>query len=641
MPNKPTLDYLKDLKREVESSRSYVNAIDAGLFDLYEQQNPVEVPDHMDIAADVTHSGSSTAVVDECLGYYALSAPTFHMKPRKLGSREESRTTEMEEWLNTCIKVRSEEAGEDVILNALTDVFMYGHGGWVTLYAPDRWLDYPKRDQKEEDDDYILRTENWKRQSPLPLISRRVPINTMEGSYDKAGQLFKSGCYPIRADGGVKEFLVVETVRLRDVIARQKPSEDEVTIDSITKSYGMEMGADVDLWTYYNEDWIAYFCDLRKGVDSRDEYQLLDVFEHNLGETPVVWIEGKTPHQFSLIYPLRKQASQLDRLLSQAATRHRLWGWPTPLVKLDPDIQGAASRPQDIDVEPGKPIVLWKTEELTEAFMDSDSPLSDKLIGLTMSSIQRQSPGMGGSVGDASESGYSLVSRFEIGKSKLRPHELALESALAKDARLCLKILEVVDEPIPIYREPREKKDSEGWVVADPKHVNGYYNVRASLKGVMPQDYPRNALAALQITQPGPDGQALMDRAWAREKLLDVPDSDMVDDKMMLQKLRSHPLYEALIIKQVFSESEEDFDNADIEDAMHKLGVPFEQLPPGLQLAIQASQQQGLSGMEMSPGGGNPAAVIAQQQNPGMNQQPTQPQAAPAPRSTLGQAGMG
>ncbi len=636
----PTLEYLRDLKREQEAARGGTNQIDLELFDLYEQQNPVPVPDHMDIAADIMRGGMVTQVVDQCLGYYALSSPTFHMKPRKLGSREEARTSELEVWLNTTVIARIAEADDDFILSGLQDFFVYGHAGWVTLDAPSRWLDYPReKKEAESDDDYVARTENWKRQNPLPLISRRLAINTLEGNYESTAgmQKFKAGAYPVRVDGALREFLYVQTVKLRDIVARKKSEEDGYSkVDDVIKAYRMDMGTEIDLWTYYSNDHIAYFCDLRKGVDKQeDEYQMLEVFPHKLGEIPVVWLEGKTPHQFSLVYPMRKAASQLDRLLSQAATRHRLWGWPTPVLKLDPDLQGQSGRPQEIDVEPGKSLTLWKTEEIGEAFLDKDSALSDKLIALSIGAIERQSPTLSGFGGDSAESGYSLVSRFEISKSKLRPHELTLERALAKDARLCLKVLEVEGEPMPIYREPLDKqKEGEGWIVGDPKDVGGYYNVRASLRGIMPQDYPRNALAALQVTQPGSDGQPLMDRSWAREKLLDVPDSDQVDDRLMLQKMRTHPLYEATLMKQVFSEADEELDAADLEDALHKLNMPFEALPPALQLAIQENQRRGLSGMQMSPGGGNPAAEIAQQQVPGASV------GADQGRTTLGQAGM-
>jgi len=632
---KPTVKEIRETLEGARQESATRDKVDAELFGLYDQQNAVKGPE--DIEIELVRCGIVTEVINQSKGLFMLQRPQVNIPPRAIGSKAEKRSTEIEQFLNLLPWKLEEEAGTPIYEPSILDVLLYGHGGWKKLYAPHHWLGYPKRqkngDETEEPaEDYTRRTDEWKMSNPLPMIWRRIPVNANERK-----RTFGAAAYPIYGDDGLREFITVRTVRVRDILARRPDSDTVKELRGRMSMRKAGLGSEVELIEWMNKDWIAYVVQDNNARREEYKYIPLETFAHHLGELPVVWIEGNTPHALSIAYPMRGNAQTLDDLVSQLATGHRLYNWPTPVTKVTPSAAAATGRPPEIQVKGGKNLTLFTDEEISFLEHKGAGPDSDKLISLMLRFLDRLGPSsviLDQTAPDAS--GYAFNSRFHIAKTKLNAVKLMLTNAWQKDARLNMKIVEVVGEPIYLYRSvDGDEKQQAGWLEAKPKDIDGYYNAHATVEAVLPQDLPRNALVALQVTQPGPDGERLMDRGWAREVLLGQGENDRIQRRIALEDLRSNPMYKEVYQARVFAEAEEEIEAAEIAEAYSQLGVPTTALPPALQMAMQQRRQEGLGGMMVAPGGPNVAAEIAQQQIPGESV------GGRAPRSTLGQAGYG
>jgi len=627
---KPTRDFIEGLAESIPENFGKRDAIDeAELFPLYEQVNKIVVPEKLE--ADVVHSGYISDMIDHSAGLFRLEDPRFSQPEEKLGSQAEERSTTIEDFLSASMRMEEEQAGAPILWPYLKDVALYGRGGWVQLPNAHHLIGMPKRSQNASDDDI----KRWKRERGLPLIWRRIPVNQREAYHE-----FKSCAYPFESDGGVRRFIYKHDVMIQDLLDRKarvrKGDSDtfgafEEKAQWLFDNKQTTRAGLVELIEYFDDEWIGYLINIGSLSQTKEEqYMLTEVFPHGLGELPVVWTQGETPHSLSLAYHPRKLAGYFDQLLSQAATGIRLTNWPTGVIKVSKEAGGASAsgRPNDIEVIPGEWLTLF-TDEDAGWLIPNNTMGNDvkEQMAIVMRLLDRQSPSSGVMdtvSGDAT--GFAFNSRWEVAKVKLNPLKHEISKALEKDARLKLKIVELIGEPLELWQDPKD--GSRKWFTIKPQDIRGYHNVRAEISAVPPQMLPAMVMVAERMRAPTPDGRPpLAPDAWIRDRLLDIGDNSRIEQQLALERFRAQPQVQALITLRAAQEADEEIARADLEALASQITIPQQLWPPAL--------GEALAGIPSMPGASNIEGEMAAQEVPGTNVGST----GIPPKTTAGQAG--
>ena len=627
---KPDIQYIRALVEEQKEYYSKRDEIDRKLWEHFDDQNPIS---NAPVAIDIeeVRNGVITEAVNHCKGLFLMERPKVSIPPERLGDRAEERSSALETALNLLPWRLEDEAGAPVWEPTVRDVLLFGHGGFKDLYGPHHWLGYPRRGKDDEKaEDYVKRTDEWKQQNKLPMIWRNIPVNELAGKHE-----FRACAYPVRGDDGIVEFVTNRTVTLRDLVTRRPDNEEVKGLAASITDGKKKLSTEVELIEWMNKDWIAYVVFYGGMRTESERWRLLEVFPHYLGELPITWIEGDSPHALSIAYPMMDKAQKLDDIVSQVATGHRMYNWPTTYTKVRPESALATGRPPEINIKAGENLTIFTDEDVGFIEHKANSPDTNLLVTLLKGALDRLSPSAGIIEGTTDASGYLFNSRYHVSKTILNVISQRMRVGWEKSIRLKMKISEVVGEPIYLYRQSADKAEEKpGWIELDPKEINGYFNIQGGTEPILPQDLPRNALVARQVTEPNTNGARLMPYGWARENLLAQPDNANIEKQIALEDLKSDPMYKAIYQARVFAEAEEQIEVEEIAAQYAAIGVPPEALPPALLLALQNRRSRGLGGMEVAPGGPNVAAEMAAQQIPGGNVPGNT-----TPSTTLGQSG--
>lgn len=584
---------------------------------LFLQENPVPHPSH--VVAQIVHMGVATEVVNRLLGILD-DFPRVHIFSTAIEQLKIKRATKVEDFENTLFPALMEDRDEDIWRLTLEDVLRYGRGYDQLLYVPSRWSkhapDFPQKKKDEEYDDYGKRTKQWKLRAKLPMVWRHCPARNTFMWHD---------------DYGISESLIVTKRRVKDLLSQYKLPNLSKHVDSssdLLHSYAL-------LAEYWSRDWGAYWAslpsddhatqsdDIRTGVAVLRDVQdgeLAEVFRNMYGYVPVVETVGlmstetsRARRQMSILDHMMPICEYLDQLVSQKASAVRVWAWPTPYLRNlsvgNLNVNNYAlqedGRPVDFEVEPGKMFTLLPGEDIGWLVAPESGAGADELIAL----IQNQAEAVGVSSAMFSanalgSNGYLYNSVMNAIRSKYSPILSHIRTAHVQRSRNALKIVEMVGEPLYIFKHGDGQDIAGEWIQLGPKDIgDAVYTMDVKYEDHLPTDDAGDVGMAMQVT----GGETpLMDRNSAREKYLRISDPERTEQRVLLQKFMDRPEIQDILIMRAASDAEifldEEAQGVPLAEAL--AGVSPEELallPPELLMQLGITPP-GMEGM-MPPAG--------------------------------------
>lgn len=619
---KPDAEYLKDYLKEKRSEYAQRDKVDQEMYDLYHGCYPIELPKR--VKADPIRTGYATQFIDRVQGIFTHKPPTFSMIPTGEGDEAIRHTTDVEDFLNALFPAMQQEADEATWHNIVQDTFLYGRG--ISMMPPAGaiyWKDYPQLGDGEDHDEYNKRTDRWKKANRLPLAWRHVP--SVES-------------YPDTDDFGLAEICTKEVRTLRQ-ITNQYPKKSTW----LKKTFGDDIARKMDFVKYANRDWLGYFVQPHA---TGDDPQPMSVIEHYCGQTPYIYIKGKTSSSRqpehatkSLLYHMRPLILYLEKLLIQKGTAIRIWCWPQIVRKSKLDsTMGEDGNPlkSKLDIEAGETIELMEGEEVSFLVWTGSPPDIDEQIAIIQRYLDRMglSSVMYGTTASDASSGYAINTLIQAAQSLFGPIGERLSIGYTRCGQLALKNIELLGQKVYVYQKP-----NGGWISLDGAKIDSYYNVQGIVRQTLPQDMPAKAMMAMNLTQ---GDNPITSMYKARTEIMEDESPDRTERQILLEKWKRSPEVQSFYIQKAIKQAGMKLDQQQVTPG--QIQGP---LPPALagllgrpDLAGPAGQALGgplgQAGMPMLPGAGMPANMGPQLPPPQAVVNAAEAQYNPQPRRTGG-----
>ena len=623
---KPDQEYLSSLIEAATYEFSERDVADARRRALFLQENPIEHPAH--IVFQPVHMGVASEILNRLLGILD-DFPRVQVFTTSLDQLKVKRATKVEDFSNTIFPALMEDRDEDVWRLVLEDVLKYGRGYDQLLYVPDRWSenapDYPNKKEEEEYEDYGKRSKEWKLRAQVPIVWRHLPARNVFMWHD---------------DYGVSESLSVTKRRVKDLLSQYElPNLEEHIKGSPTLAHSYALLAE-----YWSRDWHAYWAALpTEDQDNSDDTMrvgvaiLRDVVDGELAEVnpnlygyvPVVETAGlmstessRARRQMSVVDHMIPICEYLDQLVSQKASAVRVWAWPTPYLKnlsvgnmnLSNLVLQEDGRPVDIEIEPGKMFTLLPGEEVGWLVAPESGAGADELIAL----IQEQAESLGissamFSANALGSNGYLYNSVMNAIRSKYSPILNHIKTSHIHRTRNALKIVELVGEPLYIFKHGDGQEILGEWVALGPKDIgDSAYQIDVAYEDHLPTDDAGDMGMALQAT----GGETpLMSRNTARERFLRMTDPEREEERIRIQKYMDSPPVQEFLIGQAVEDAgmviEQEAQGVPLADALAQVNPQeLAMLPPELLMTLGIDPA--MLGMQpMAPMGGPPQGVAS------------------------------
>ena len=619
---KPTQEYLAGLIESATYEFADRDVIDARRRALFLQENPVPHPSHVPI--QVVHMGVATEVVNRLLGILD-DFPRVQVFSTSVEELKVKRATKVEDFSNTLFPALMEDRDEDVWRLVLEDVLRYGRGYDQLLYVPNRWSsdapDFPKKEKSEEYDEYGKRAKQWKLRAKIPMVWRHCPARNVFMWHD---------------DYGIAEALIVTKRRVKDLLSQYNVPNLKEYVDGspeMAHSYAL-------LAEYWSRDWSAYWAglptenksdetDTRSGVAilrDIEDGELAEVSPNLYGYVPVVETVGmmstetsRARRQMSVFDHMMPICEYLDQLVSQKASAVRVWAWPTPYLKNlsvgNLNVSNLAlqedGRPVDVEIEPGKMFTLLPGEEIGWLVAPESGAGADELIGL----IQNQAEALGissamFSANALGSNGYLYNSVMNAIRSKYSPVLNHIKTAHIARTRHALGVVEMVGEPLYIFKHGDGREVAGEWFTLGPKDIgDSIYTLNVDYEDHLPTDDAGDMGMAVQAVG---GEHPLMDRNTAREKYLHIIDPERTEERIRVQQFMDRPEIADILVNRAGANAQILLDQEDqgVPLAEALAGVRPEELamlPPELlmQLGIQPPGMEGMPlGAEAPMGNG-------------------------------------
>ena len=598
---KPTPEYVSSLIEAATAEFAERDVIDARRDALFWQENPIPHPSHVQF--EPVHMGVATEVINRLIGILD-DFPRVQVYTTAVRQLTIHRATKVEDFSNTIFKALMQDRDDDVWRLVLEDTLRFGRGYDQLLYVPHRWSDdapdFPKRKDGQDYEDYGQSLKRWKLGAKIPMHWRHLPARNVFMWHD---------------DYGVSECLAVTKRRVKDLLSQYDlPNLQKYVQDSPNMQHSYAL-----LSEYWSRDWGAYWAsmptddqdnsaDTRTGVailrDAQDG-ELAEVFQNMYGYVPIVETTGlmssatsRARRQMSVVDHMMPICEYLDQLVSQKASAVRVWAWPTPYFKNlgvgNMNVSNYAveedGRPVDIEVEPGKMFTLLPGEDIGWLVAPESGAGADELIAL----IQNQADALGissamFSANALGSNGYLYNSVMNAIRSKYSPVLEHIKNAHNHRTRNALQVVEMVGEPLYIFKHGDGQDVAGEWITLSPKDISEHiHQIDVHYEDHLPTDDAGDIGMALSTTG---GEQPLMSRNTAREKFLRMTDPEREEKRIRVQKwLDSEPIQQMLITRSA-AEAEvlmdEEVEGIPLAEAL--AGVRPEELallPPELLMAL-------------------------------------------------------
>jgi len=626
LTNKEWESRLGDIVSSLTSEWAGRNAEIERFRELRYMEHEIKVP--VDMEPEKVKLPTGYQIIERMVGTLATNAPAITCPPADKTQRQKELASKREVFTAALIEQLWKQSGEDSFERFLECLLSDGHACLRVLHAPSIWADYPTRQEKddsaeeEKEEDFIERTERWKRGKPVPIAINWVdPLNA----------------YPVFGEFGLEMMMERDTRNIVDLRTdKWNGRVPEPMLWELSRTAGQPGRVTfTQIWTRQE---LLYFVGGKLVHREANAY----------GAPPYIYAMGFTNASretdkmaVSALYPLRDIIPALDRAVSQKATAVRMWCWPTPVYTQSDETMthDKDGNPilRELEVVPGKTLTILNGEKLGFLTWEGNGPDADELLRLYYETTDRA--GLASTLYGHSggESGYAIAQLINAARMKFKPIILHAERAYEILIQRLWDIIEYqVAEPIYVFDAGKEKR----WLELGPNDLEGYRNVIVKLNPVLPTDeYARSSKTINEVTN------GIISMRRAREQIgVEQPEEE--DEQIRVEKWMNSPAVEQFLIQEALKAAQLELTEEMIAETV---GQQIQALPPALRVALlqqllgemrgpagtvpQGMPQGMLQGMAGTPAGmvppgiGRPPMMEAQPEMAG----PTAGMAAPMP----------
>ncbi len=344
-------------------------------------------------------------------------------------------------------------------------------------------------------------------------------------------------------------------------------------------------------------------------------------FRNDFGFIPYAWANGETSSHndpalegLSVIFPMLGLEPWVQMLMGVLASWSIIGGTPILKITTDASVQNAGGGAVS-DIPLGKQVDLGPGKDMSFVVPPPVGREVLEFINLLIDFIDRAgiTPLASGNIGTRTP-GMTFAAALEAAAGKLLPLQANLESVFSEVVRMSwMTIDKVIKQPIHVTGSGlveggalRGKRKGRGRFIIDPKDINGYYDVAATLKMETLQD---------EITKGTHAAFMNAHNLWGRRRAMKfsgVDDIEEEEEDIAVDELMQTPLMKAQVVQRAMSESPE---MQKMAAELEEQGVDITELLTGGSAEIDTSNlaqaRQGTKGGGRNPGdpggaGGSP-----------------------------------
>lgn len=565
----PRQDFIKSVKAMLDGS------------------NDVKAPETTQYEVIVTHTYLLLSAIQEKVARF-MSQPQVAVVPNDASHPARSRSTELEEAINSAFYWMEANGDGDVWSKVVFDAVAYDQGVERIECAPAAFwpeITIPVLDKEgsprerlslfrpfEDPKEYTKVREDYKKECGVPIRTVYVPIQNFFPVYE--------GPTPV-------ECFELEQRSVREINANpifDRSAVAQITAANSRLSASEKIKKKVTILHYVNQQYHAYYAlvpgqksstwpDPMQGFtdDMIGEPVLLHAYKHKLGKVIYNIVGGrfggwKTQHNdIEMVMKACVQLNQdADRMASQVATNHGALYWPNFVVEYDPERRTEVDSPPDPpQLTPGQSIGIWKGERLVPLFQPAANPMFQWHYEQILSQMERLTGGrmLFGQNEPGVRTGYHAnlqVTQAEHLDDKIDQH---LVKGVTNRGYLFLDHVVAMDEKTWVFHKFVNKKGYQQgqYIPIDPKALRPKPELDGIVRKPRPIDYNAalNAARLASEDRAGP-GTPLLDDDTIWERILGEDAPDEIRKKIAIQteqrKLMDSGLLSELIGKRMVAE---------------------------------------------------------------------------------------
>ena len=420
-------------------------------------------------------------------------------------------------------------------------------------------------------ENYKKYRNEYKQRAGLPLRTVHVPLATFFPRYDGPTAI---ECYQR------------EQRTLRSVLSSKLFNPDALAIlasraGSLTTK--QLLSTNVTILHYPNHVWHAYYALLpTSGASFKDMNgnikwpdatasdmigtpTLLHAYPHNIGRLTYNIGGGRNggwKTQHNQIEAVMKGLCDLnqdaDEYSSQVKTTQGELGWPTLVEEHDQDLRDVTGTgvPKPMAVKPGKPIAIWKTENIRPLFTPAPNPMMQWIYANTINQFERLSGSAAiyGQQDPGVRTGFHA--HLQIAQSEHLDDKIEAHFVMAAINRgdIMLRHIKELNERVYVWQRFSDKKGMKSgrYTYIDPKDLDVMPELDAQVRKPRPVDFDAAVRAALNASQDrsGP-GTPLYDDDTILEKFLGEQAPDLIKQKIAIQNEQRKLLQSGVLSKEI------------------------------------------------------------------------------------------
>lgn len=493
--------------------------------------------------------------IERLVNNLTLNGFMISVPPPRPGPTGQQRASKLEHGYKALWQALERESGENLFHNTIDGAVETGEGIIKLMYRPDR-LDLPKRKEKEGDDEYLGRVDEYKRGAKLPIVARTVDRKNFLPVYDEDGLC-----------------VVIEMSKRRTLDLFEKFGES-----SVRSALGT-MGVDIDPYSSYDagreinliECWtrthVSYV--IAESSIMNERAGMVRSFEHGYGRIPYFVTRSsetssKDPNKkaLSTAFPIRHLVPFLNSTYTMWSNIMFLTAYPT-VTEERPAAAIEAQYDEDSDEDPRETVMINPGQILTgppgtKWDVLKFGPLSQAMTGMVgeMKGIIQgtQLPSMMQGIPPGSRtSGYAIQELTAAAKAKYQTAVSNTEKMLAELLGFAAYLVDKkVQTPLQLLSE---QHDNEGtryldFYKLDPKDINGYYNVEIKIRPRNPADRVQEGTFMANMYAAG-----IVSKRAVREEGLGYEQPDEMDDERRVEDWLDSPEISQLILQKAIERS--------------------------------------------------------------------------------------
>ncbi|MAG35329.1 MAG: hypothetical protein CL878_03645 [Dehalococcoidia bacterium] len=606
-----------------------------------------------ELEAVEVRSGVLKTLLREYIGIISGESPRFEALAEGVGQVHQGKADRIEQWVRSWWEYVD---AEETMRLVDSDQVLYGRGLSLVCWAPQFWRGKPEQLEDESDEAYNQRSQQWLKSAPVPIMWTHRPASQAVWSDDEYSFMLgpEQACSWQRRSAREVADLYPKSAFAKRVVQGSEEARRDAENQQVL------------FLCWANRRHIAWLAapgmiavsasdgELESGAPQ--DWELLEVHEHGLGENPYVVQVGerssdpRLEHQLTGLFDNSLDlVDRLDDAMTQFATLVRRYARAVPTLtrswppgELGESVNPADLTPTEVEWQPDRVLQLglgqaagWWQPDL------SSLHAAQRYAEILNTYIQRDTlaPSTYGS-GTATESGFQLVTLIQAGERKLKPLLARKRMALTRAVSLVLKWLVKLGQEL-FVPTAIEQEGSGGVLVS----VGGQVSLTPQLARVARMNVKVNvrlesadaaaAQIGLQIAQVAATGAIDVDPDWVLSRWFGIEQPQRHHEAAELRRFMHQPEVRQFEVQKILDRAGLLLEEEDQQLAESLQGLsPNEQrlIPQALARVLAeegrlSPQVASLMGAAAPPGPPNPqtaATAAGAPRMPGLGMPPQQ-----------------